>query len=82
MKPKQPKPFDLARFTVKIRRDLPAPVRPEAEAVDGKTYTFSCGWKIQDGIYQNETAWLPRDKSYPHFGPIWIASGDLEVPNE
>ena len=57
------------RFTVRIRRDIGREVRPEAEQLDGKTYTFT---------YPGEQAWLPRDSTYPVGAPPWIASGDLE----
>lgn len=67
------------RHTVKIRREL-AEVDPKAEQVDGKTYEFREGWKIQEdesSLYVGEMAMIPHDDSYPLEAPIWIASGDL-----
>ena len=70
------------RFTVRIRRNI-GPVRPEAEQIDGKTYTFTTGW-LMDEIdpYPGEQAWLPQDPTYPVDAPPWIASGDLEESHE
>ena len=69
------------RFTVKIRRDgieVPRPVRPEAEQIDGQTFYFSYGWKMEaDESYPGEIAWIARDTAYPIEAPTWIASGDL-----
>jgi hypothetical protein len=33
-----------------------------------------------DDRYPGEIAWIPDDDTYPSAGPIWIASGDLEIP--
>ena len=67
------------RFTVRIRRDIGREVRPEAEQLDGKTYTFTYGWLMDENDpYPGEQAWLPRDSTYPVGAPPWIASGDLE----
>ena len=53
-------------------------MKPEAEKIDGKTYSFTQGWVMDnDDPYPNETAYIPRDPDYPDEAPIWIASGDL-----
>ena len=68
-------------FTVKIRRDkrnILRPVRQEAEQLDGKTFLFSYAWTMDEGDpYPGETAWMPKDATYPTDAPTWIASGDL-----
>lgn len=67
------------RFTVRIRRDLGRAVRPVAEQIDGKTYTFIYGWPMSESDdYPGEHAWLPRDPTYPVDAPQWVSSGDLE----
>ena len=69
----------MTRFKVKIRRDFIHGVKPEAEQVDGKIFTFVYGWDMDDtDPYPGEVAWCPRDTSYPPDAPHWIASGDLE----
>ena len=68
------------RYLVSIRRNL-AEVKPEAEQVDGKVYSFREGWPIGDeetSIYQGEWAMIAWDKDYPDTAPTWIASGDLQ----
>lgn len=69
------------RFTVKIRRDgveVSRPVRAEADQIDNQTFLFSFGWQMEDSDpYPGETAWLPKDATYPIEAPTWIASGDL-----
>ena len=67
-------------FTVKLRRHNGLEVKPECEAIDGKTYFFRYGWKIDqdDSRYPEEIAWIPDDSRYPKSAPAWIASGDLE----
>lgn len=72
-----------AIYKVKIRRDLGLPVRPEAEQIDGKSYTFIFGWCMEDELdptthYASEDAMIPNDPEYPEDAPDWIASGDLE----
>ena len=70
----------IKRFKVKIRREIGKQVKPEAEQIDGQIFTFIRGWDMEEGDpYPGETAWCPRDKSYPLDAPVWIASGDLEV---
>lgn len=67
------------RFIVRIRRDFSRAVRPEAEQLDGRTYTFRHGWLMDEGdSYPGETAWIAYDPTYPADAPHWIASGDLE----
>lgn len=67
-------------FTVKIRRNTGLKIKPECEAIDGQTYFFRYGWKIDqdDSRYPGEIAWIPDDSRYPKNVPTWIASGDLE----
>ena len=65
-------------FTIRIRRDIGREVRPEAEQIDGKTYAFRFGWRMDaDDPYPGEEAWIPHDPAYPTEAPVWIASGDL-----
>ena len=67
-------------MTVKIRRTENLVVKPEAEAIDQKTYKFIEGWKISkedSSIYVGEVAMIPHDENYPIEGPVWISSGDL-----
>ena len=67
-------------MTVKIRRTENLKVKPEAEAIDQKTYKFMEGWKITEddsSIYVGEVAMIPHDDSYPVEAPAWISSGDL-----
>ena len=69
-------------FTVRIRRDFPRAVRPEAEQLDGKTFRFTYGWPM-DKIdpYPGEIAYIPcRGQGWPEGAPPWIASGDLHEP--
>ena len=71
-------------MTVKIRRTAGLVVKPEAEAVDGKTFAFQTGWDISSedsSIYVGETAMIPWGGNYPVDAPAWIASGDL-IPAE
>lgn len=72
-------------YRVIIRRDL-APVKPEAEVLDGKEYYFSPSFTLDEsdfgGIYAGEKAMLPYDDRYPATGPVWIASGDLVIINK
>ena len=72
--------FWYQAFTVKIRRNFVGEVKSECEAINGKTYFFRYGWKIEDddGRYPGEIAWIPDDSRYPPDAPAWIASGDLE----
>lgn len=63
--------------TVRIRRNI-GHVRPEAEAIDGKTHGFTYGWKCDDGRYPGEIAWIPDREGWPYGAPIWVASGDIE----
>lgn len=68
------------RFRVRIRRDREWEVRPGAESIDGRAFNFYRGWEIEEGIYQGEMAWIPRDPDYPSIAagaPPWISSGDL-----
>ena len=68
----------MSMFKVQIRRDIGLHVKPEAEAIDGKTYNFIFGWTMdKNDKYPGEVAYIPRDPSYPVDAPIWIASGDL-----
>jgi hypothetical protein len=65
-------------LTVHIRRDHGKPIRPEAEQLDGNSYTFEEGWIMDaNDPYPGEVAWIPHDPSYPSDAPTWIASGDL-----
>jgi hypothetical protein len=67
----------MKKATVKIRRNRRS-VRPEAEQLEGKTFTFMFGWGMdEDDPYPGETAWVPRDPDYPNNAPVWIANGDL-----
>jgi hypothetical protein len=69
------------KYRVCIRRGL-AEVRPEADQIDGKIYSFRDGWLIRDDettIYYGEFAMLPDDDDYPSDAPSWIASGDLKL---
>ncbi len=69
----------MTLFTVHIRRDHGKPIRPEAEQLDGNSYTFEKGWTMDaNDPYPGEVAWIPRDPVYPLDAPTWIASGDLE----
>jgi hypothetical protein len=70
---------ELRKATVSIRRNIRKEVRPEAEQIDGKEYTFRRGWLMGDrDNYPGETAWIPDDPNYPLDAPLWIASGDLK----
>ena len=70
--------MNTQRFTVRIRRDIKRAVRPEAEQLDGKTYSFRFGWLMaEDEPHPGEEAWIPHDTAYPIDAPTWIASGDL-----
>ena len=65
---------------VQIRRNIGRKVRPEAEAIDGKTFWFRYGWKMDAGDpYPGEHAYIPADKNYPDSAPVWLASGDLAL---
>lgn len=69
-------------FRVAIRRDAGLQIKPEAEQIDGKIYTFRYGWQIEgdDRRYPGEVAWIPNDENYPvRTCPAWIASGDLKA---
>ena len=69
--------------TVKIRREYGIKVKPEAEQIDGKTYAFTQGWVMgKDDPYPTETAFIPKDATYPDNAPTWIASGDLVIAEE
>lgn len=69
----------MTRFKVVIRRDPRFEIRPEAEQVDGKVFSFIKGWDMDsEDRYPEEVAWIPRDPAWPDDGPCWIASGDLE----
>ena len=47
---------------------------------DGRVFNFMFGWRMDDDDpYPGEIAWIPDDETYPAAGPLWIASGDLEV---
>lgn len=67
------------KYKVRIRRKL-APVKPDANKIDGKTFLFTKGWDIEDDhpLYAGEMAMITADDSYPIDAPGWIASGDLE----
>lgn len=71
---------DKKKFKIQIRRNLEADVRPEAELVDGKTFSFTLGWNIGEDdnpLYLGEQALIPDREGYPIEAPGWIASGDL-----
>ena len=70
----------MERFTVKIRPVYDGrAIRPNAQQINDKTYNFMLGWVMDDDDpYPGETAWIPRDDTYPKDAPTWIASGDLE----
>jgi len=70
----------LERMTVRIRRCEGWQVKPWAEKIDGKTYSFRKAWDItkdDSSIYAGEQAMQPIDETYPFDAPAWIASGDL-----
>jgi len=67
------------RMRVKIRRGPGWRVKPEAEQIDGKTYTFFEAWlSNKHDPYPGERVWMPCDDKYPGSAPAWIAEGDLE----
>ena len=67
------------KMRVVIRRQWKEPVRPEAEQLDGRVFEFTYGWKMgETDPYPGEIAYIPRDASYPHGAPTWIAEGDLK----
>lgn len=71
----------LRRYRVRVRRDL-AELRPCAEQLDGRVFSFIEGWVMGEAdtsIYVGETAMVPQDPNYPVGAPTWIASGDLEA---
>ncbi len=75
--------METKRMTIKVRRNIGREVKPEVEEVDGKTYLFRFGWRMNnDDPYPGEVAWIAEDLSYPRAAPVWIASGDLIEPTE
>lgn len=72
-------------MTVKIRRTSGLVVKPEAEQIDGKTYSFMNGWEIStedSSIYAGEIAMIPCGEDYPDDAPSWVSSGDLMLAEE
>lgn len=69
------------KYKVTIRSDL-APLKPEAEQINGRVFEFIKGWTMDHddtSLYIGEDAMIPRDDTYPLSAPIWIASGDLAI---
>ena len=72
--------MNTVQMTVQIRRRDGLQVKPWAEQIDGKTYSFRKAWDItkeDSSIYAGEQAMQPVDETYPLDAPAWIASGDL-----
>ncbi len=69
---------DVLIATVRIRRGPGWAVKPEAEALEGRTHRFTYGWRIRaPSIYAGEIAWIVAPEGWPEDAPLWIASGDL-----
>jgi len=74
------KRHEIIKAKVCIRRNIGLKVRPEAENIDGKIYTFVVAWMQGDSDkYPNEYALMPHDKTYPKDAPKWISEGDLKI---
>jgi hypothetical protein len=65
---------DARHFKVRLRRGEGWDVKPEAEAMDGKTLRFTFGWIAEpEERYAGERVWIAPLGSPVH----WLAEGDL-----
>lgn len=76
--------FDRVLGTVRLRRSGP-PVKPTAEALDGRQFAFEVRWQIEDddSRYPGEWALYPIGgdsmAAFDAAAIAWIASGDVSV---